>query len=513
MTYVRSELRRRRTRSASTIIGFAVAIALAIVISSLAHGIDAARANAVRPLARLGTDLLVSRRLQTSGSNSVVSDAEALQAEQAAVDQANLLDISMLGAPGDAFSHDFFLPSTLPTFNDDIATQIEHLPRVRSVARGLVVEMAHREGVVPRIVAEFTLPARVIDLGEPTPEEQAASDACVARLPPTQQTTLAIFACLPQRLREVQTEKEVLRQVLGAPETDIRTSSIRLGGVDTSRPTEGLLSTEAMVRGSFFGADSSHPNAVVSEGYAERVNLGVGSTVEVHGSSFTVIGVARPPVGAVACDVYLPLDQLQTLADRQARISMVLVRTKNASDVRQVGRDIAGLFPAARVTDASQTVATVNGSLIVAGYFADYVRLALIGLVLLGAGSNAWLLTHSAVRTRTAELGVLRAIGWRRWHVMQQVLAESAVLAAIGSAVGMAVGVGASQLGAGFAPVFDVYDVQLAARQTVHVAPQLDPREFVVTVLVGLSVAIAAALLGGWKASRIAPGHALRDIE
>ena len=497
----------------TTIAGYALATTLAVLISSLAHGIDAAQASAMRPLSELGTELLVSRTLAVSGVDPTASDSAALAAEQNAVDQANLLDISKLGSPGTQFSHDFFLPATLPTFPEDTATQIERLPTVRNVARGLVVDLVRREGLVPQIVATFTIPSQVINLTGPTSQEQATTDACVAKLPAQQQNAVGVYGCLPQRLRQVQTAREVLRQVLGAPHTDIRTTYMRLGGVDLLSQGQGLLTGAAIVHGAFLSGIPGSHEVVISEGYAESMGLGVGSSLDLRGESFIVVGISRPQVGGIACDIYLPLEQLQQLAERQGRINVVLVRAHDSSVVHQLGRQIAGIFPAASVTDASQSAAMVSGSLTLAGDIADFVRVVLVGLVLLGAGGYGWLLTQSAVRSRTAELSVLRAIGWSRADVTRQVLAESVILGAIGTIIGTAVGIGVA-LGAGrLAPTLDVYDVLSSVRQSVRVVPLVDAHEVGAIVLVALTVALVAASLGGLKASRVAPSRGLRDIE
>jgi hypothetical protein len=512
MFYVVGELTRRRTRSISTVAGFAVATAVAVMVAAVALGLDHAQSSALHPLGRLGADLLVTRSgVVPRGAEAQAADQVATATENATVDQANLLDISKLGNPGDQFAQDFFLPSTLPTFPSDRAAEIARLARVNGVATGLVVDLVHRAGTVPKIVAEFRTAARVIDLSPPTPAEQAATDACVAKLPLAQQTSAGVFSCLPARLKEVRTQQEVLRQVVSIPSTDIRTTNLRLGGIDPAARGQGLLTPASIVSGAFLGRGSRE--AIVSETYAERAAVGVGSVVDVHGTSLTVVGIARPPVGGVACDVYLPLGVLQQLADRPMRISLVMVKAVSSVDVGQVSREIAGVFPDASVTDAAQASATVTGSLVAAAHIAGGVRLILIVLVLAGAGGNAWLVTLSSIRRRTSELGVLRAVGWSRLRIVRQVITEATVLGALGGLAGIAVGIAAAAAVGRLAPGLELHDLQSSAREVVHVQPVVDLFTTVGLLLAAVAVAFVAGVLGGSRAARIRPSEALRDIE
>ena len=60
LSYLRSELVRRKSRTILTASGLAIGVALVIVISSLTRGLDNAQQNALNPLSSIGTDLTVT---------------------------------------------------------------------------------------------------------------------------------------------------------------------------------------------------------------------------------------------------------------------------------------------------------------------------------------------------------------------------------------------------------------------------------------------------------------------
>ena len=56
--------------------------------------------------------------------------------------------------------------------------------------------------------------------------------------------------------------------------------------------------------------------------YASRAKLGVGSTIDLNGTSFRVVGLVRAPLGGQTADVYVPLGQLQKLASLKGQVNV-----------------------------------------------------------------------------------------------------------------------------------------------------------------------------------------------
>ena len=60
LSYLRSELLRRKGRTILTLLGLAIGVALVITISALSRGLDHAQKTALDPLSSIGTDLTVT---------------------------------------------------------------------------------------------------------------------------------------------------------------------------------------------------------------------------------------------------------------------------------------------------------------------------------------------------------------------------------------------------------------------------------------------------------------------
>ena len=99
---------------------------------------------------------------------------------------------------------------------------------------------------------------------------------------------------------------------------------------------------------------------------------------------------------------------------------------------------------------------------------------------------------------RTREIGVLRAVGWRRSRVLRMIVAESVTLCLLAGFVGGALGAGIASLATRLPAVGD------------FLAPAFPPRVFVQGALVAFVVGLLGAAYPAIRATRLTPMEALR---
>ncbi len=340
----------------------------------------------------------------------------------------------------------------------------------------------------------------------------------------------ALAQCLPERLQRfrgtVQTPQRTITQALNPPQTDITTESYSIAGVDLSQPDVGLITPAQVTGGTFFtGAPDAH-EAVLAQAYAQRKNLNVGDTIDLNGTTFTVVGLAEPPLGGSAADVYLSLTDLQTLSNRAGRTNVLLVRATNAADVGSLTTAIQDAFPGATVTSAAQLSDQISGSLVDASNLANRLGSVVAVVVLIAAFCIAALLTLSSVAKRVRELGTLKAIGWRQSLVVRQIVGESVVTGILGGLLGAAIGIGAAFLATKIAPTLQatapassaggVFGLgQVSAGVTGDTITLPAPIHFSVLALaLGLAIlgGLIAGAVGALRAARLRPADALREL-
>ena len=567
LRYIRRELLRRRARTLLTVLGLGLGVALVIVISGLSNGLSHAQKTALNPLSSIGTDLTVTRNAQTgtAGFGGFGGDTrELLQANQSV-----LTDLSKLGKPGTHFTHDFFLPGTQLTFPTSQGTQLKSLPGVAAVAQGLLLVAEHQTGTVPKIVAKLQTGGQTFNIRRRIKPLTAAEQQQVQECLQKNGVTIpapggggggnggggsggfgggggggfqsgkspsgrfgAFGKCLPKRFQQLRTTfttpQQTLKQILDPPQTNIRTTPYTIGGVDQTQPGIALVTPSQVTNGRYL-SNAGGREALVASTYAAKEKLKVGSTLDLNGRTFTVVGLVSPPLGGQTADVYLPLHQLQSLASEKGLANVVLVRADKSSAVGSVKKEIeSSLGSSAQVASASQIADKITGSLVNASNLSHNLGLVLEIVVAAAAFLLAALLTLSSVGKRVRELGTLKAVGWTQRLVVRQVVGESLAQGIAGGLVGLALGVAAAE-------IFDAVGPRLSASSTsggsgsdllglgdatLRTAEQTVALHAPLTlglVLLGIALAILGGLLagaaGGLRAGRLRPAEALRRVE
>lgn len=287
------------------------------------------------------------------------------------------------------------------------------------------------------------------------------------------------------------------------------------GEVDTTvvATTSGLGDIEGWetAAGSFLPdlADSGELDvAVLGSALAEELGLGpvdaVGSLVAIDGRSYGVVGVIEEVgVSFVPADdsVIIPLSGAEgTVIDRDPDYSQIRVLagddpTEASVAVAESLRSARGIdvgadddFSIVEATSIISTASEISGTLT--------TMISIIGGISLVVGAigiaNMMLV---AVRERSREIGIRRAVGATRSDITGQFLIEAVVLSVIGGVIGillggvLAVGLSSSLLGLS-AVVSQIAVVGALA----------------VSVLVGIAAGIGPA----WQAASVDPTVALR---
>jgi ABC-type antimicrobial peptide transport system permease subunit len=590
LSYLRSELVRRKGRTILTVAGLSIGVALVIVISSLTRGLDHAQKTALDPLSSIGTDLTVTLAPQTQdasggafggggggfagggGAGGFGAGRELIQANASAI-----TDLSKLGKPGTHFVQDFFLPGTQLTFPQSQASQISKLNGVSAVSTGLVLSGVHQQGTVPKIIAKLKAGGQRLTISgrvrfQPTQAEQNQIRACIQKL--VQQNggngggnsgagsggngaggitsgvgggarlggaggaggrggggfggfNRGAFAkCLPAQFRNfrrtITTPQQTIQQIVDPPQTNIKSSSYTIAGVDPSQAGIGLVTPALVSSGKFFtpGATSQ---ALVADSYASRQGLKVGSKLDLNRTDFTVVGVVKPPLGGQTADVYIPLAQLQKLSSEKALANVILVRASNGTSVGAVQSAIQKLYPNAQVASAKDVADQISGSLVNASNLSHRLGIALEILAAVAAFLLAILLTLASVGKRVRELGTLKALGWKQRLVVRQVVGESLAQGAAGGLLGIALGIlGALAVGAfgvtltahsSVGGAFGFGALARTASDTVKLDAPLSVEILVAGFLLALIGGLLAGAAGAFRAARLRPADALRAVE
>ncbi len=315
--------------------------------------------------------------------------------------------------------------------------------------------------------------------------------------------------------------------MLNPPQTNIKTTAYTIGGVDQTHPTQGLVTTAQVTKGRYL-AKSGGREALISGSYAAKHSLKVGSKLNLNGTIFTVVGVVSPPLGGQSADVYLPLKQLQTLANEKNLANVVLVRAAKSSQVGAVQKAISAALPNAQVASSKQVADTISGSLVDASNLSHDLGFAVSAAAALAAFLLAALLALSSVGKRVRELGTLKALGWTQRMVVRQIAGESLATGILGGVLGLGIGLGAALLIDAFGPKLTASsttgassallgDLASATQRTATSTVSLTAPVGATVLAIGFALALLGGLIAGTagalRAARLRPADALRQVE
>ena len=164
---------------------------------------------------------------------------------------------------------------------------------------------------------------------------------------------------------------------------------------------------------------------------AQTRHLKVGDMVTLINRPFKVCGIVVHGKGA---RFYVPLKTAQDILGVENRVSVFFVRSKG--DTAGTRAQILNLDPHNTVRSMSEYVSLMSSSKL--PELKPFIR-TMVALGILVSFLVVLMNMHTMVMERTREIGILKALGFTRFEVMEMLLGETTVLAFAGSLVGIVI--------------------------------------------------------------------------
>ncbi len=236
---------------------------------------------------------------------------------------------------------------------------------------------------------------------------------------------------------------------------------------------------------------------VVGATAAGMLGARAGESLEVDGRSLVVAKILDPTGSQDDQILFTDTATAQSILRKPGVVSLVEVAAHCMDcPIQDIIDEISAALPNAEVMAIKSVV---QGRMNAMGHFENFLYGVSMIVVLVGC-LVVFVTMMGSVRERTTEIGIFRALGFRRSHVMQIVLSEAAVISILAGLLGYGVGLGSSWLAL---PLFA--DGQGAP---LHVDLLLAVGAFVFSLILGVASSIYPALV----ASRLDPNQALRAL-
>ncbi len=262
----------------------------------------------------------------------------------------------------------------------------------------------------------------------------------------------------------------------------------------------------------------------------------IGRTIWVGSEFYVVIGQTKPRTSSAAIggsleardynlDAYIPLKTLRhrvgdlvmkrvggNFQGEWVELSQITVSIDNIDDIEETAaiieallkkfhdkEDYAVVVPKELLRQAERTRAMFNVLLVV-----------IAGISLLVGGIGIMNIMLATVTERTREIGIRRALGATRAHIIQQFLIETIVLTASGGLLGVLFGLMCGPLFRGLRSGVTMMRPDLLPPIIYSIEPRIAPWSVVMSLVISLGVGILFGVYPARQAAHMDPIEALR---
>jgi ABC-type antimicrobial peptide transport system permease subunit len=187
------------------------------------------------------------------------------------------------------------------------------------------------------------------------------------------------------------------------------------------------------------GQPLSHEKQIIlGRQAADNLKKTVGDTIKLYETPFRIVGIYETGQSFEEGGAIIPLSDAQAIFKKPRQVTFFEVQVRDPSQVDPVQARIQQIFK--KEVSVSKASDVGDKQAMVQSMSAMAWGISLIAVLIGGLGMMNTMIM--AVFEQTKEIGVLRAVGWRRGQVLRLILSQSLVLSALGGLTGIGIGLG-----------------------------------------------------------------------
>lgn len=239
--------------------------------------------------------------------------------------------------------------------------------------------------------------------------------------------------------------------------------------------------------------DENKNNVILGRLASDNFNKKVGDDINIETDVFKVVGIYESNSIFENGSLIMPLKRLQELMDRRNRVTVFNIRIYDGADASYVAEEIQRKIQGVSSMQAEEALKSNQGIKMAKGMAWATSLIALL------VGAIGTLNTMGmSVFERTKEIGVLRAVGWKKKRVMTMILIESITMSLLGGFIGCVLG------------KFFLLALSKYALTSTFVSGDIPLRVFGEAFLVAIGLGIIGGVYPAYRGANLSPIEALR---
>ncbi len=226
---------------------------------------------------------------------------------------------------------------------------------------------------------------------------------------------------------------------------------------------------------------------------ADMLKVRVGDTVRLGEMGLRLVGLFETGISWEESAAVIPMRDGQAILGKPRQVSLYGIKVKDPSQVETIRAQIKANIPEVNAALSSETNEIMPE---MQNTYAMVWAISALAIIVGGIGMMNTMIM--SVFERTREIGTLRALGWRRRHVLTMVLKESLALSLIGVVISVVLawlmGLAMQQI-----PVWGGW-----------LAVVITPGLLAQTLILALVLGGVGGLYPAWRAANLSPVEALR---
>jgi putative ABC transport system permease protein len=243
-------------------------------------------------------------------------------------------------------------------------------------------------------------------------------------------------------------------------------------------------------------APAQENEALIGSEVKRKLSAGLNQEIFIEGQPFKVTGILEETGSQDDGLVFIDIKQAQEIFNKPSAISLIEVAALCYDcPIEEIVAQTSAKLPNAKVTAIRQTI---DSKMQTVQHLESFSFGLSIVIILIGALIVFTTMTAS-VSERTREIGIFRAIGYRKGHIMHIILLEAAVISALAGLLGHSLGILIAKT---TAPLIGVDSVSVGWNGSI----------FLLALLGSIALGMISSFYPAYRASRLDPSSALRAL-